>query len=159
MLETHDDMPPEIQEQLYAEEQQWYERQAKIKRHPGDSSCLPININFLSAQSPQVPVLPTPAITPLLLPHSGPDMVDALFIPDLPLDTAAKEYSRWQQSRIDSETLKDDIGKAHNMALTNGPDLKQVQEDRDPEFFIKHGVKLGVARRFVNDIRSWVEQR
>lgn len=39
-------------------------------------------------------------------------MVDTLLIPDLPLDTAVKDYSCWQQSRVDSHTLKDDIEKA-----------------------------------------------
>jgi hypothetical protein len=40
------------------------------------------------------------------------------------------------------------------VALTNGLDLKQIDKDQDPEFFIKHGVKVGVARRFVDDIRE-----
>jgi hypothetical protein len=104
-------------------------------------------------------MLATPEDTPPLLPHSSSDMVDMLLIPDLPLDIAVKEYSHWHQSRVDSETLKDDIEKARELALANGLDLKQIHEDRDPEFFIKHGVKVGVARRFVNDIRQWVEQR
>lgn len=44
------------------------------------------------------------------------------------------------------------------LALANGLDLRQIHEDKDPEFFIRNGVKVGVARRFVNDIREWLEQ-
>jgi hypothetical protein len=34
----------------------------------------------------------------------------------------------------------------------------QVNEDQDPEFFIKNGVKRGIARRFVRDIKYWVKR-
>jgi hypothetical protein len=39
------------------------------------------------------------------------------------------------------------------MMLENGLDLKQVYKDQDPEFFIGKGIKMGIARRFVEDIR------
>ncbi|EHA21861.1 hypothetical protein CBS115989_10927 [Aspergillus niger] len=157
-FDTHDDMPIEIRDELYAEDQQWQERQHKMTKTPqSQGSGLPININFLP-HSPQPPALATPADTPPTLPHSNPDMVDTLLIPDLPLDTAVKEYSCWQQSRVDSHALKDDIEKACDLALTNGLDLRQIHEDKNPEFFINNGVKVGVARRFVNDIREWLEQ-
>jgi hypothetical protein len=93
-----------------------------------------------------------------MLPHSSPGPVDPIIVPDLPLDKAVREYSSWHQSRVDCQTLKDDIKKARDVALTNGLDLKQIHEDKDPIFFIKHGVKVGVARRFVQDIRDWVKQ-
>jgi len=56
---------------------------------------------------------------------------------------------------VTSQTLKDDIGKASDVALTNGLNLKQIDKDQDPEFFIKHDVTVGVARCFVDDIREW----
>jgi hypothetical protein len=91
-------------------------------------------------------------------PHLSPDPVDPIVLPGLPLDIAVSKYSCWQQSRGDCETLKDDIKKACDLAIKNGLDLNQIHEDQDPDFFIKHGVKVGVARRFVSDIRDWVEQ-
>lgn len=93
-----------------------------------------------------------------MLPHSSPVPVDSIIVPDLPLNIAMREYSSWQQSQVDCDMLKDDIKKARDVALTNGLDLKQIHEDRDPEFFIKHGVKVGVAQRFVHDICNWVER-
>lgn len=35
----------------------------------------------------------------------------------------------------------------------------QIHEDQDRGFFVKHGMKIGVARRFVHDIGKWVKQR
>jgi hypothetical protein len=36
--------------------------------------------------------------------------------------------------------------------------LEQVYKDQDPKFFIEIGIKLGIARRFVEDIEKWAEQ-
>lgn len=41
--------------------------------------------------------------------------------------------------------------------LENGLDLEQVCRDQDPHFFIEKGIKIGIARRFVEDIGKWVE--
>lgn len=88
-FDTHDDMPIEIRDELYAEDQQWQERQHKMSKSPqSQGSGLPININFLP-HSPQPPALATPADTPPTLPHSNTDMVDTFLIPDLSLDTVA----------------------------------------------------------------------
>ena len=42
--------------------------------------------------------------------------------------------------------------KACDVALDDELDLEQVYEDQDPDFFIRSGVKRGVARRFVRYI-------
>ena len=47
--------------------------------------------------------------------------------------------------------------KACDVALDDGLDLEQTYEDQDPEFFIRSGMKQGVARRF-SDIAGWVKQ-
>jgi hypothetical protein len=83
-------------------------------------------------------------------------MVD-LDIPE-PLDVAVRLYSEWQQSRVVDETRKAEIQKACELALEDGLDLEQVYEDQDPSFFIKNGVKRGVARRFVADIERWAKR-
>lgn len=54
VLETHDDIPDTVREQLYAKEQQGLERQQKKTNHStAGSMCHPININVLPTQSPQ----------------------------------------------------------------------------------------------------------
>ena len=41
------------------------------------------------------------------------------------------------------------------MTLENRLDLMQIYEDPDPDFFVKHGVKVGAVRRFVCEIGLW----
>lgn len=65
-------------------------------------------------------------------------------------------YSNWQESQVGDEGLKTEFRKACSVALDDGLDLEQIDEDRDPEYFCKRGVKWGIARRFVKDIRFWV---
>jgi hypothetical protein len=36
--------------------------------------------------------------------------------------------------------------------------FKKVQEDQDPDFIIDRGIKLGIARRFVENIGKWVRK-
>ncbi|KAJ5188678.1 hypothetical protein N7491_004998 [Penicillium cf. griseofulvum] len=80
-------------------------------------------------------------------------MVDGL--PDVAVD----EYTEWQQSRVSNETFRENINKARDVTLENCLDLMQIYEDQDLGFFVKHGVKVGAARRFVRDIGLWVKRR
>ncbi|CAG7980453.1 unnamed protein product [Penicillium salamii] len=155
-LVNQDDIPEEIQTQLYAEEQQRLERQRKNPKYPtAESPCPPINIHLLPNQPPPSSIMPTPACSPPLFTPSDCCPVDPFVAPNIPLDRAVREYSNWQQSRVDSHDFKENITKACDVALSNGLDLEQISKDKDPEFFITHGVIIGVARRFVNDIREW----
>jgi hypothetical protein len=159
-LETHGDIPDEIREQLYAEKQQWLERQRKNPNQPAAQSvCPPINIHFLPTPSPQAPQLSTmssPAGSPPLLPFQGPSLVDGIMIPDIPLDKAVMVYADWQLSQVDTQIYKDNIKKACDIALTNGLDHKQIHKDQGPNFFINQAVIVGVARRFVEEISKVV---
>jgi hypothetical protein len=68
------------------------------------------------------------------------------------------EYCDWQQSKVKDEMLKVEFRRARDVASVDGLDLEQIYEDQDPDFFIKHGVKRGIARRFVSDIEVWVKR-
>jgi hypothetical protein len=48
--------------------------------------------------------------------------------------------------------------KACDVAMAHGLDLEQIYKDQDPSFFTSNGVMLGIARRFVSDIKYWVKQ-
>jgi hypothetical protein len=156
-LRTHDDVPEDLCEQLYAEEQQ------RLERRQGQSGMSattypPINItNVLPAQSPQPSIITSSAATPVSHASSCAISTRRLDIPGL-RDVAVNEYSGWQQSNVSDEILKAEFQRACDVALEDGLDLEQVYEDQDPEFFIKHGVKRGIARRFVNDIEDWVKR-
>lgn len=156
VLENHDDVPDSVREQLYAEENQRLGQKKKIAdKSTIDSTCHPINIHFLPAGSPQ-PLMPTLSVneaTPAKASSAEPIVVHGL------LDVAVEEYTDWQRARVSNEAFRDNIIKARNVTLENCLDLTQIYEDQDPDFFVKHGVKVGAARRFVRDIDLWVKQR
>ena len=74
-----------------------------------------------------------------------------------PRDEAVKEYSEWQVSNVTDNTLKAAFRQVCNVMLENGLDLEPVYKDQNPEFFIGKGIKMGIARHFVEVIRRWVE--
>lgn len=88
---------------------------------------------------------------------SNSSSVEHLDIPGL-RDVAVREYSEWQQSKVQDGMLKDEFRRACDAVLMEGLDLEQVHEDRDPEFLVKNGVKRGIARRFVRDIGHWAKR-
>ncbi|KAJ5551470.1 hypothetical protein N7535_000581 [Penicillium sp. DV-2018c] len=82
-----------------------------------------------SPQAPQISEMSSPAGSPPLLPFQGPNLVDGIMIPDIPLDEAVMGYADWQISRVDTQIYKDNIKKPCDIALTNGLDLKQIHKD------------------------------
>ncbi|KAM0157264.1 hypothetical protein ACHAPG_004758 [Botrytis cinerea] len=156
-LQKHEDVPEGIREQLYAEEQQWLKRRQRTS-NMSTASFPPINItNVLPQNAYQMPLETSPART---LPSNLPPTlvpVTRLDIPG-PRDVAVKNYSHWQQSKVNDDILKAEFRKACDITLADGLDLEQVYEDRDPTFFIDKGVKGGIARRFVDDIDQWAKR-
>lgn len=155
LLQSHEDVPGMIREQIYRAERQRLERPKPHSRTTSESSCPPITItNVLPAQTPQAAGSST---------STCPDntATSSTVLPDLHisglLDVAVREYSTWQQSRLSEEALKSEVKKACEVALEDGLDLVQIDDDKNPDYFTKRGVKWGIARRFVKDIRFWVE--
>ncbi|KAM3064619.1 hypothetical protein ACMFMF_011893 [Clarireedia jacksonii] len=156
-LQKHEDVPEDIREQLYAEEQQWLERRQRTSSTSA-ASFPPINItNVLPPHTYQTPLeaSPTRTLPSDLPPTSAP--TTRLEIPG-PRDVAVKNYSHWQQSKVNDDILKVEFRKACDITLADGLDLEQVYEDRDPAFFIDKGIKRGIARRFVGDIDQWAKR-
>lgn len=153
VLKSHDDVPESIREKLYIQEQQRLERQKGGTQ--STNGYPPINItNVLPAQTSPLSVPTTPTPMPTTCPGKAPP--DFLEIPGL-RDLAVAEYSDWQQSQVNDEKLKAEFRKACDTALEDGLDLVQIHKDQDPGFFIRNGVKRGIARRFVGDINYWVK--
>jgi hypothetical protein len=159
-LKTHDDVPEDIREQLYAEEQQSLERHQKASRATRASTA-PITItNVLPAppyQTPhQVSSLDGPSASDMIL-KSTP--IDRLNIPG-PRDEAVEEYCTWQKSQVKKPALKVEYQKACDVILEDGIDLEQIYQKPNPDFLIKRGVKRGIAERVVSgdDIRYWVKK-
>ncbi|GFN21441.1 uncharacterized protein AtWU_11250 [Aspergillus tubingensis] len=156
VIESHDDVPDNIRGQLYAEEQQRLEQRQKVPGHPASGSPFPININVLPTPPPRsMTISPPAAAEPPALSSSPPS--SSINVPG-PLEVAVENYAAWQLSRVNTESFKDNIIKARDIALNNCLDLKQIYQDQDPGFFINQGVKLGAARRFVTEINDWVQE-
>ena len=151
ILQSHEDMPGMIREQIYRAERQRLKRPRPHNRTTSEASCPPITItNVLPTQTPGATGLTTTPF-PEITATSSIDLPD-LFISGL-LDVAMRDYSTWQQSRLGDKALKVEVRKACDVALDDGLDLAQIDEDRNPDYFTKRGVKWGIARRFVKDIR------
>jgi hypothetical protein len=151
-LKSHDDVPEGIREQLFAEEHQRQERRSTTTSIPAQS-LPPINItNVLPSQANESPTKSVADSSVTAGKETGE--IARLDIPG-PRDAAVMAYSDWQQSNVVDEALKEEFRKACNATLEDGLDLEQVYEDQDPAFFVRSGVKRGIARRFVSDIDGW----
>ncbi|KAL2005532.1 hypothetical protein VTN00DRAFT_2743 [Thermoascus crustaceus] len=154
IIETHDDIPDTVRKQLYAEERQRLEKQHKAPNYLTTGSMLPpININVLPTQSSQSLVSSSSAEA--IPPVTGqPHYIE---IPG-PLEDAVEECTNWQLSWVNTEIFTDNIERARDIVLENCLDLNQILHKIDPNFFIKQGMKIGVAHRFVRDITLWLER-
>lgn len=158
ILETHDDVPEDVRQQLYAEEEQRLEKHEKGLNNSTTGINPPIinNIHVLPAQSSQTSPISTMANTnavPSRTSQADPIDISGSF------EAAIEEYTKWQLLRVSTEIFSDNIKKARDITLENCLDLQQIYEGIDPEFFVKQGVKFGIARRFVHDISTWVKER
>ncbi|PLB41705.1 uncharacterized protein BDW47DRAFT_98413 [Aspergillus candidus] len=157
VLEDRGDVPNRIREQLYAKEQQKLRSRAQKGSVLSSPNMNPININLLPTPSSQPSVSANLSNVPTSLPLPARDRLKI----SGPRDVAVRAYSEWQESNVTDENLKANFRKACDVAITNGYDPEQVDREQDPAFFIKfftqNGVVVGIAQRFVSDIREWVE--
>jgi hypothetical protein len=154
-LKSHDDVPEDVREQLYAEEQQRREQQSTKISVP-IPSLPPINITNVLPTQPHKSHLPSVVDNTATAQKQTPEN-PRLDIPG-PRDAAVIAYSEWQQSNVVNDALKEEFQKACDATLEDGLDLEQIYEDQDPGFFVQSGIKRGVARRFVSDIDGWAKR-
>ncbi|OJJ85769.1 uncharacterized protein ASPGLDRAFT_34537 [Aspergillus glaucus CBS 516.65] len=113
----------------------------------------PININVLPSQShlPGLDITASKAVD-----SAGPKETGLLKIPGFK-DVAVKEYGDWLASSVSDDTLKAAFRQACDVTLSDGFGLEHIYKDQNPEFFVSKGIKPGIARTFVENIREWVE--
>lgn len=152
-LESHDDVPDDIRQQLYAEDQQYLEGQNRASR----GKYSPIHItNVLPGSYGQGSSI-TSGPTTQLPPGLGPAGASTNLGIRGPLDEAVQRYCSWLSSKVTREALKTEYRKVCDITLDEGLDLELVYEAQDPVFYIDKGIKIGVARRFVRDIKEWAD--
>ncbi|KAF1936655.1 hypothetical protein EJ02DRAFT_358659, partial [Clathrospora elynae] len=154
-LKSHDDVPEDIREQLYAEEQQRRERQSTRIGVP-TPSLPPINITNVLPTQPHEYFLRSVVENTATAQKQTPEnpRFDILG----PRDAAVIAYSELQQSNVVDDALKEEFQKACDATLEDWQDLGQVYEDQDPGFFVRSEIKRGVARRFVSGIDGWARR-
>jgi hypothetical protein len=152
-LETYKDVPDEIRDELYLEEQQRHEKdRRKTGNLFGGTPYPPININVLPSHSAGLDVTASNAIAD----PSVPKETCQSGIPGFK-DIAVKDYGEWLASTVSVDTLKAAFRQACDVTLSDGFDLEHIYKDQNPGFFVGKGVKSGIARTFVENIREWVE--
>ncbi|KAI9036192.1 uncharacterized protein KD926_002222 [Aspergillus affinis] len=98
VLETHDDVPYEVRERLYAEDEK-QRKKAQKSINPANGLIQPINFHFLPAQLPQASTVPTDNIDGHT---SRSDQAENIDIPGL-FEVAVDNYTDWQLSRVNCE--------------------------------------------------------
>lgn len=133
IIETHNDIPNDVRDQLYAEEHHWLSRQNKAFSSMPNGSMLPqINIHVLPSQSSQYLVSTswkTEAITNTTqddLSHIAGSVV------------IVEEYTNWHLSRVSTDSYKENFIKARDIALENCFGLEQIRSE-NPEIFCQTG--------------------
>jgi hypothetical protein len=104
VLDTHDDIPNSLREQLYTEENQRLEKGKKSSDNfTIGSICPPININnFLLARASQQPI-PTDFAKEAI--PAKPAFAKPVIVHGL-IDVAVEEYTGWQHSRVSNEAFR-----------------------------------------------------
>ncbi|KAL7763955.1 hypothetical protein ACKLNR_005100 [Fusarium oxysporum f. sp. zingiberi] len=156
-LRAHRDMPPYILDMIYEKERLDGERRAKRKASSLENDR-PIKI---------VNVLPSPyghsAAEGCTPPSSNfgtasPSVVDLtdLVIPK-PIDRAVDDYTEWLCDQVEDEHWKAGFRSAGSITKADCLDLRHVYQDRDIGYYVSQGVKAGIARSFVQDIKIWAD--
>ncbi|OQE60813.1 hypothetical protein PENNAL_c0090G09820, partial [Penicillium nalgiovense] len=147
-LETHKDVPDEIRDELYIEDQQRQEKERRKGGHTlsGETPYPPININVHPSHSARLATT-TPTVDSARLKGVS------LKIPGFK-DVAVKEYGEWLASNVSDDSLKAGFRQACDITLSDGFELEHIYSDQNPEFFVGKGIKPGIARSFVENIRD-----
>lgn len=136
-FEKHDDVPKHLQDQIYAEEQQYSERKRKREASPA-SRLPPIQITN---------VLPGVSTT---LPRSPIELAGFK-------DVNVGAYTDWHHSQVNSEIPKAQFRLCGTLTLDEGYDLEQLYKEQGFQFLVDGGVKIGYAKRYIRDIPKWAK--
>ncbi|KAL6887037.1 hypothetical protein GGI43DRAFT_388302 [Trichoderma evansii] len=142
----HNNMPEEIRQEFYREDQQRSER--KRKKSTSDYSNAPqINItNVMPSQSDGE--------------HCrGPSSSkrERLYSPGF-RDVAVKDYCNWHCSQVKSIDQQWQYQRARDITLEEGLDLDQLFNDINAQFFMDKDIKRGPAWRWVSDPKEFLDQ-
>ncbi|KAM0363090.1 hypothetical protein ACHAO7_011404 [Fusarium culmorum] len=89
---------------------------------------------------------------------ASPSVVDLtdLVIPK-PINRAVDDYTEWLCGQVEDENWKAGFRSAGSITRADCLDLRHVYQDRDIGYYVNQGVKAGIARSFVEDIKIWAD--
>lgn len=151
-LQSHDDVPPDVRDLVYAEEEQSVQR--KRKRRSSSTDTRPINITNVMPTRSGHPTDDNDTRTPSGLVERSSYAPKYLSIPGM-RDVNVNKYCTWHCSKYDNDIWKMEYEKACDFTLEEGLDLEQICLDQDAQFFIDKGVRKGIAKRWVSDVEVW----
>ncbi|KAF5642373.1 hypothetical protein F52700_3169 [Fusarium sp. NRRL 52700] len=143
-LESHDDVPPDVRDLVYAEEEQSIQR--KRKQRLSSTDARPVNITKIMPTRAGHPSDGNDTRTPSRSAERSPYAPKYLGIPGM-RDINVRKYCNWHCSKNNNNTWKMEYEKACDLTLDEGLDLEQIRLDQDVQFFIDKGVKKGIAKR------------
>jgi hypothetical protein len=150
-VESHDDIPPDVRDLLFAEEEQSI--QCKRKRRSSSTDARPINITNVMPTCAGHPLDDNNARAPSGSAQGSLYAPKYLSIPGM-RDVNVRKYCNWHCSKNDNYVWKMEYEKACDLTLDEGLDLEQIRLDQEAQFFMDKGVK-GIAKRWVSDIEVW----
>ncbi|SPJ84211.1 uncharacterized protein FTOL_10728 [Fusarium torulosum] len=151
-LQSHDGVPPDVRDLLYAEEEQSIQR--KRKRRSSSADARPVNITNVMPTRAGYPSDNNDTRTPSGSVERSLYAPKYLGIPGM-RDVNVRKYCSWHCSKNDNNAWKMEYKKTCDLTLDEELDLEQIRLDQDAEFFMDKGVKKGIAKRWVSDVEVW----
>lgn len=152
VLDTHDDVPEDVREELYAEEQKSLERNQKVS---GTSGATPtIHITNVMPPPPASHLASVTGSPVPEMPSRQHTANDRLNIPGFQ-DDAVKEYCTWQQSQVKELSLKAGFQAACGVIIKKGYSLELIRRNLNLKFLTDEEVQEGIAEHVVSDIDYW----
>ncbi|KAH7165146.1 hypothetical protein DER46DRAFT_685257 [Fusarium sp. MPI-SDFR-AT-0072] len=135
-IESHDDVPPDVRDLLYAEEEQSIQR--KRKRRSLSTDARPVNITNVMPIRAGHSSDDNGVRTPSGSVEGSPYALKYLGIPGM-RDVNVNKYCIWHCSKNANTVWKIEYKKACDLTLAEGLDLEQIRLDQDAQFFIDKG--------------------
>ncbi|KIW36635.1 uncharacterized protein PV06_11147 [Exophiala oligosperma] len=155
-LNTPNDVPEGLREEIRLEDQQRYDRKRKA-RAVSPQHYPPVNITNYLPGHPEPASLQPPDVKADSV-NAAPKAVSALDIPGF-RDDAVKDYVHYLQSKVRNKRHQAEFEKAGNIVLDDFLDLDQVYQEHNTDFFTARDVKLAPAIQFIRDIPAFVRHR
>ena len=151
-LNSHNDVPEHIRQEIRASEQERQERHEKLSSR---KDTQPIHINNIMPSQREHSLATT--VETLESGHvAEPPVCKRLRIPG-PRDVAVWDYVRWQQANVQEQSSKQRYQDAGQLLVDQGWDPAQLHNSQRVKMLVDAGMVPGIAQHFIDDIKEWAE--